>query len=122
MRAPVTGGGEFIGHHLMRSLLDRGDRVSVIGDLSTGLRARLEPLLGPRNLGEGSILDPEARDDVIASPEVIFDEAAIPSIARSLVTPALTKEVNVTRTVEVVLLRVRHELIARRRGGVGSLR
>jgi UDP-glucose 4-epimerase len=103
LRALVTGGGGFIGHHLVRGLLDRGHEVSVIDDFSTGDRARLEPVLDRISLTEGSILDPDAIDAAAKSAEVIFHEAAIPSVARSLVTPHLSNRVNATGTIEVML-------------------
>ena len=110
MRVLVTGGAGFIGHHLVRSLLERGDQVSVIDDFSTGLRSRLDPFRGEITLVEGSILDPGALDQAVASSEVIFHEAAIPSVAQSLVTPRLTNEANVTGTIEVMLASARHKV------------
>lgn len=108
MRALVTGGGGFIGHHLVHGLLALGHDVRVIDDFSTGDRARLEPLGDRIALIEGSILDPEMLDLAAASCEVIFHEAAIPSVARSLVNPHLSNKVNVTGTIEVMLSAARN--------------
>ena len=107
MRALVTGGAGFIGHHLVNGLLARGDEVSVIDDFSTGGRARLEPVGDRISLIEGSILDPEALDRAAASCEVIFHEAAIPSVARSVRDPQRSNRVNVTGTIEVMLAAAR---------------
>jgi UDP-glucose 4-epimerase len=104
----VTGGAGFIGHHLVRGLLARGDAVNVIDDFSTGDRSRLVPFRGRITLTEGTILDPAALDEAVAGCDVILHEAAILSVARSLVTPLLTNEVNVTGTIEVMLAAARH--------------
>src|SRR5450759_3829688 len=106
----VTGGAGFIGHHLVRGLLDRGDQVNVIDDFSTGYRSRLDPFLDRIALTEGSILDPGALDEAVATCDVILHEAAIPSVARSLATPRLTNEVNVSGTIEVMLAAARHSV------------
>jgi len=108
VRALVTGGAGFIGHHLVRGLLDRGDQVTVIDDFSSGHRSRLEAFGGRIELIEGSILDGAALDRAAASCEVIFHEAAIASVARSLEAPLLTNAVNVTGTIEVMLAAARH--------------
>lgn len=110
MRALVTGGAGFIGHHLVRSLLERGDQVSVIDDFSTGLRSRLDPFRDQITLVEGSILDPAALDQAAATSEVIFHQAAVPSVAQSLVTPRLTNEANVSGTIEVMLASARNNV------------
>jgi nucleoside-diphosphate-sugar epimerase len=108
VRVLVTGGGGFIGHHLVRGLLAAGQEVSVIDDFSTGDRARLEPVRDRISLVEGSILDPEALDMAAASCEVVFHEAAIPSVARSLANPHLSNRVNATGTIEVMLAAARN--------------
>jgi UDP-glucose 4-epimerase len=110
LRVLVTGGAGFIGHHLVRGLLARGDQVSVIDDFSTGIRSRLDMFRDRITLVEGSILDPVALDEALAGCEVILHEAAIPSVARSLITPRLTNEVNVAGTIEVMLAAARHRI------------
>lgn len=108
MRVLVTGGAGFIGHHLVRGLLARGDEVNVIDDLSTGSSSRLDTVRDRISFTEGSILDREALDHAVAGCEVILHEAAIPSVARSLVKPRQTNEVNSTGTIEVMLAAARH--------------
>lgn len=108
MKILVTGGAGFIGHHLVHGLLDRGDQVNVIDDFSTGYRSRLDPFLDRIGLTEGSILDPRALDEAVATCDAILHEAAIPSVARSQSTPRLTNEVNVSGTIELMLAAARH--------------
>jgi UDP-glucose 4-epimerase len=110
VKALVTGGGGFIGHHLVRELLARGSDVTVLDDFSTGDRARLEPMRSEITLIEGSILDRDALDAATQGREVIFHQAAIPSVARSLVDPQLSNLVNVTGTIELMLAAARHKV------------
>jgi UDP-glucose 4-epimerase len=103
LRILVTGGAGFIGHHLVRELLERGDEVRVIDNYATGMRSRLEPYLDRLTITEGSILDPATVDRAMEATEVVLHEAAIPSVARSLVDPRLSDEVNAGGTIEVML-------------------
>ena len=107
MRAAVTGGAGFIGHHLVAGLLARGHQVNVIDDFSTGQRSRLAPFGDRVVVTDGSILDPSALNEALAGCEVVFHEAAIASVARSLVEPRLTNDVNVSGTIEVLLAAAR---------------
>ena len=113
MRALVTGGAGFIGHHLVLGLLDRGDQVTVIDDFSSGIRTRLDPVLDRITLVEGSILDPVALDRAVAGVEVVFHEAALPSVVQSLTNPSMTNQVNVGGSIEVLRCAAAH--------GVGRL-
>jgi UDP-glucose 4-epimerase len=107
LRILVTGGAGFIGHHLVKGLLARGDQVRVIDDYSTGFRSRLDAVLDRIELVEGSILDDAALDRALSGIEVVLHEAAIPSVARSLVAPLVTHEVNVTGTIRLMLAAAR---------------
>lgn len=103
MKALVTGGAGFIGHHLVRALLERGDEVSVIDNLATGLRARLDSVVQQISFVEGDIRDPTALDRAIDGCQVVFHEAALASVARSVRDPRLSNDVNTTGTIEVML-------------------
>lgn len=108
MRALVTGGAGFIGHHLVRRLLEQGDQVKVIDDLSTGFAWRLDLFRDRITVVDGTILDPKALDRAVESAEVIFHEAAIPSVARSVIAPLASHAANATGTIEVMLAAARH--------------
>ena len=108
MRTAVTGGAGFIGHHLVAGLLAEGHDVSVLDDFSTGDRSRLAPFRDRIAITEGSVLDPAALDEAVADREVVFHHAAIASVARSLVAPRMTNEVNAGGTIEVMLAAARH--------------
>ena len=54
----VTGGAGFIGSHLVTTLVERGERVRVLDDFSTGHRKNLAPFLDAIELHEGSVTDP----------------------------------------------------------------
>lgn len=107
MKVLVTGGAGFIGHHLVRALLDRGDEVSVIDDYRTGLPARLDPFRARIRLIEGDIRDAAAMDAAVEGASVVLHEAALPSVSRSVVDPRLTTDINVNGTIEVMLAAAR---------------
>jgi UDP-glucose 4-epimerase len=110
VRALVTGGAGFIGHHLVNGLLDQGDEVTVIDDFSTSDGTRLDRFRDRIRLVAGTVLDERALDDAVAGCEVVFHEAAIPSVARSFVSPQLTNDVNAGGTIEVMLAAARHRV------------
>jgi UDP-glucose 4-epimerase len=107
MRVGVTGGAGFIGHHLVAALVARGDDVNILDDFSTGRRSRIARFARRVAVTEGSVLDPGALDRALAGCEVVFHEAAIASVARSLVAPRLTNDVNTNGTIEVMLAAAR---------------
>lgn len=102
MRALVTGGAGFIGHHLVRALLREGHEVSVIDDLSTGSIARLDDIEGQVRFSRASILDEDALAAAMDGCEVVFHQAALPSVARSIADPFRSHLVNVDGTMRVM--------------------
>jgi UDP-glucose 4-epimerase len=105
MRAAVTGGAGFIGSNLVDALVERGDEVTVIDDLSTGRRENLAGALerGVR-LVEADIRDAGAMRDVMgeATPEVVFHLAAQIDVRRSVAEPAVDAAINVLGTINVL--------------------
>lgn len=103
MRVLVTGGSGFIGHHLVRALLERGDEVAVLDDFSTGLRRRLDPYLHAITLVEGDLRDASATALATAGCDVVLHQGAIPSVARSVADPLRSNSVNVDGTIQLML-------------------
>lgn len=108
VKALVTGGCGFIGHHLVRALVERGDEVVVIDDGSSGDSARLDGITGQVRLVEGSVTDAKALDAAMTGVETVFHLAAIPSVALSVQDPVRSDRVNVGGTVEVMQAAGRH--------------
>jgi UDP-glucose 4-epimerase len=106
----VTGGGGFIGSHLVDELVARGRPVRVFDDFSTGLRSNLEHLGGRIEIVEGTLVDPEAVARAVKGAKVVYHLGALASVARSVENPAGSHAACATGTLNV--------LDAARRNGV----
>jgi UDP-glucose 4-epimerase len=105
MRALVTGGAGFIGSNIVDALLERGDEVTAIDDISTGKRANLDQAIqNGATLVELDIRDPEAVNAAVeqARPETIFHLAAQIDVRKSVADPANDSRINVEGTVNVL--------------------
>ena len=98
----VTGGAGFIGSSIAESLLASGESVCVLDDFSSGRRENLEGLPGRVELVEGTIVDPETVARAARGAEVVFHEAAIPSVVRSVENPQATMLAGVQGTTVVL--------------------
>lgn len=105
MRCLVTGGAGFIGSNLVDALLERGDEVTVVDDLSTGRMSNLEP--GLANGAELVEMDIRERDGLVGlatekRPERIFHLAAQIDVRKSLADPFFDASINIGGTANVL--------------------
>jgi len=101
--AVVTGGAGFIGSHIADALTRNGLRVRVIDDLSTGHRENLEEITGDVDFTEGSVADEQLLKKVLDGAELVFHEAAIPSVPRSVEHPRQSHVASVDGTFTLLL-------------------
>jgi nucleoside-diphosphate-sugar epimerase len=101
--ALVTGGAGFIGSHITAALMANGARVRVLDDLSTGHRENLEEIGGDLDFIEGSVADEALLNKVLDGVEVVFHEAAIPSVPRSVEEPRQTHVASVDGTFSLLV-------------------
>jgi nucleoside-diphosphate-sugar epimerase len=102
MRVLITGGAGFIGSNLVRGSLEAGDTVRVFDDFSTGVRGNLAGLEPHVEVVEGSVTDPEAVRRAAAGCEVVYHQAALGSVPRSIEEPLVTHAINATGTLNVL--------------------
>lgn len=109
----ITGGAGFIGSHLAAAWAASGARVRVFDDLSTGHRENLEEIGGDVDFIHASLTDGEAVKRALEDVELVFHEAAIPSVPRSVENPRATHDACVEATFSL--------LVAAREQGVRRL-
>jgi len=101
--AVVTGGAGFIGSHIASALTRNGLRVRIIDDLSTGHRENLDEITGDVEFTQGSVADEQLLKKVLDAVEIVFHEAAIPSVPRSVEHPRQSHVASVDGTFSLLL-------------------
>ena len=101
-RALVTGGAGFIGSHLVEALLSRGWSVRVLDNFSSGKLANLEPWLDRVEVVEGDAADHAAAARSCEGVEVVFHQAAIPSVPKSVLDPIATHHAGPSATLAML--------------------
>jgi UDP-glucose 4-epimerase len=101
VRSIVTGGAGFIASHLADALVERGDRVTVLDDLSRGRHENVNPAA---ELAVVDVRDAAAVERTFASarPDACFHFAAQPDVRISVERPAFDCEINVVGTINVL--------------------
>lgn len=98
----VTGGAGFIGSHLVQALLDQGNHVRVLDNFSTGDRANLAAVAADIDLFEGDIRDWASVAGAMDGVELVFHQAALPSVPRSIADPITSHAACATGTLNVL--------------------
>lgn len=106
----ITGGAGFIGSHLAQALLDRGESVRVLDNLATGRESNLDLIRDRAEVIVGDVRDLDTVRAATEGVEVVFHQAALASVPRSIADPLGSLAANVTGT--------QHVLLAARDGGV----
>jgi len=99
----VTGGAGFIGSHLTEALVARGHAVRVFDNLSTGNRANLDSIWEKIEFIEGDVADRDAIGQATRDVEVVYHQAALASVPRSVADPLATNNACVNGTLHVLL-------------------
>lgn len=100
--ALVTGGAGFIGSHVARALVEQGLRVRIIDNLSTGYLDNIAEV-GEVDFINASINDKDALKRALEDVEIVFHQAAIPSVPRSINYPIETHDASVNGTFSLLL-------------------
>src|SRR5512135_118584 len=102
-RALVTGGAGFIGSHLAEGLLKHGYQVRVLDNFATGRRDNLAHVANDIELMEGDVRNLTTVRTAVRNVDVVFHEAALPSVERSVKNPLESNEVNIAGTLNVLV-------------------
>jgi UDP-glucose 4-epimerase len=98
----VTGGAGFIGSHLVQALLEQGHRVRVLDNYSTGDRANLDTIRDDIEEIEGDVRDWAAVMAAMDGVELVFHQAALPSVPRSVADPITSHAACASGTLHVL--------------------
>lgn len=99
----VTGGAGFIGSNLADALIAQGGAVRIIDNFVTGYRENLEEISGDFDFIEGDLNDETKLRRALEGVEVVFHEAALPSVPRSVANPKETHEACVNATFKLLV-------------------
>lgn len=99
----VTGGAGFIGSNIVKNLLENGETVRVLDNLSTGKIKNLKPYLDKMEFIEGDFTDLETARSAVKGIDYVLHQGAIPSVPRSIDDPIKTNNANVLGTLNMLI-------------------
>lgn len=103
MKVLVTGGGGFIGSHLAERLLEEGHAVRVLDNFATGRRENLTDFASAIELIEDDIQSYERVHTAVQGVDIVFHQAALPSVPRSVQDPLTSTRRTLSATRDVLL-------------------
>ena len=100
----VTGGAGFIGSNIVEELVRQGQDVRVLDDLSTGKEENLAPFMDRIDFRKGDVRDADDVREALKDVDLVLHQAALRSVARSVEQPVVTNDVNVSGTLNLLML------------------
>lgn len=113
MKYLVTGGAGFIGSNIVKRLLSYGEYVRVVDNFSTGKMENIERYKDEIDLIIGDLNDLDVARKAVRGIDVIFHEAAVPSVVKSIENPIETNNSTVSTTVNLFTACVKEQNIKR---------
>ncbi len=98
----ITGGAGFIGSHLAKELLRRGQKVIIFDNFSSSDGSLLKPIAKKIKIVNGDIRDFAAVIKAFKGADYVLHHAALVSVPQSVKDPQLTKEINTDGTFNVL--------------------
>ena len=108
MKYVVTGGAGFIGSHITKKLVERGEIVTVIDNMNTGKEKNLESVIDKINFVKGDVLDTDLLEGITKDVDGVFHQAALASVQDSFDEPDKYHNVNVNGTENILKLSKKH--------------
>jgi len=99
----VTGGAGFIGSHIVEALLKQGHWVRVVDNFSTGKKENIQPFLDKIEFLRGDLSNLKTAQRAVKNIDIVFHQAAIPSVQRSVADPLSTNSANINGTLNILL-------------------
>jgi nucleoside-diphosphate-sugar epimerase len=103
MKILVTGGGGFIGSHLAAHLAELGHDLRILDNFASGQRSNMLAMPDDVELIEGDIQSYERAHNAVTGCDIVFHQAALPSVPRSVQDPLTSNATNITGTLNVLL-------------------
>jgi nucleoside-diphosphate-sugar epimerase len=100
----ITGGAGFIGSNLVKNLLQKGEKVSVLDNFSTGRKENISSFAEQKNfkLYEGDLRSLNTVKEAVKGVDYILHQGALPSVPRSIKDPILSNDVNILGTLNIL--------------------
>ena len=99
----VTGGCGFIGSHLVKALVKRGERVRVFDNCTTGKAENIADVADKIEFCSADLQDIDAVSQAVEGIDYVFHQGALPSVARSVADPIATNNVNINGTLNLLV-------------------
>lgn len=99
----ITGGAGFIGSHIAEALVQRGDHVRILDNLSSGASSNLQAIQNKIELIHGDVCDLDTVKKAVSGVEFIIHQAAIVSVVKSIADPVATHCVTAGGTLNILL-------------------